>query len=129
VIRVLKSRQALLYALLSRCICMVVGRLQLFPVSLLDVSNFYSFVFIIPYNFYTQNDVNIDTENLFSVRMTNWYYFWLLVIERTQIEGNHSPIYQPLLLPTSIYLQFIMPDAFHPHGAILSGSVRFNFTC
>jgi hypothetical protein len=31
--------------------------------------------------------------------------------------------YQPLLSLTSIYLQFIMLDAFQLHGAILSGSL------
>lgn len=37
------EEQTFLYALLSRCIYIVVGRLQFFPVSFLDVSNFYAF--------------------------------------------------------------------------------------
>jgi hypothetical protein len=41
----------------------------------------------------------------------------------TTFQVTITQFYQPLLSLTSIYLQFIVPDEFQPHGAILSGSM------
>jgi hypothetical protein len=53
-------------------------------------------------------------------------YYWLSNSAHAQgkwVSNNHNTIYQPLLSLTSIYLQFIMPDAFKPHSATFSGSM------
>jgi hypothetical protein len=67
-------------------------------------------------------------ENLISALLRK-VYFSTHVIQSSYpsyrvVARNHNPF----LSLTSIYLQFIMPDAFQPHGAILSGSVWYNLT-